>query len=180
MVAGIDNKRLLVAKSTFPTHVLKYPLILYFEDKPKYVKQNLPSWHANSKSSNHLFLRSEQFPHKSVTSKTWPRFNFWKQRYLRVIMSNKTCLYGDLLFMNISWASGDLHLYDNQSGFGVSVIFSVVNSAILLMAFFVHKAVYKLLERLPNRAINHIIYPSMVSNLLHQRFKKKYYIYFHS
>ena len=79
-------------------------------------------------------------------------------------MSNKTLLHADLLFMNISWANGDLQLYDNQSGFTASVIFTVVNSVIFLMAFIVHKAVYKLLARLPNRAINQIIYPSMVSN----------------
>ena len=79
-------------------------------------------------------------------------------------MSNTTLLHVDLLFMNISWANGDLQLYDNQSGFTTSVIFTVVNSVILLMAFIVHKAVYKLLARLPNRAINQIIYPSMVSN----------------
>ena len=79
-------------------------------------------------------------------------------------MSNKALLHADLLFMNISWANGDLQLYDNQSGFTASVIFTVVNSVILLMAFIVHKAVYKLLARLPNRAINQIIYPSMVSN----------------
>ena len=79
-------------------------------------------------------------------------------------MSNKTFLHGDLLFMNVSWANGDLKLYDNQSGFAASVIFSTINSVILLMAFVVHKAVYKLLSRLPNRAINQIIYPSMVSN----------------
>ena len=79
-------------------------------------------------------------------------------------MSNKTMLHVDLLFMNISWTNGDLQLYDNQSGFTASVIFTIVNSVILLMAFIVHKAVYKLLARLPNRAINQIIYPSMVSN----------------
>ena len=79
-------------------------------------------------------------------------------------MSNKTCLHGDLLFMNVSWTSGDLQLYENQSGFGVSVIYTVINSLILLMAFIVHKAVYKLLARLPDRAINHIIKPSMVSS----------------
>ena len=73
-------------------------------------------------------------------------------------------IHVDLLFMNVSWANGDLQLYDNQSGFTASVIFTVVNSVILLMAFIVHKAVYKLLARLPNRAINQIIYPSMVSN----------------
>ena len=78
-------------------------------------------------------------------------------------MSNKTFLYGDLLFMNVSWASGDLHLYENQSGFAVAIIYTAINSLILLMAFIVHKAVYKLLARLPDRAINHIIKPSMVS-----------------
>ena len=83
-------------------------------------------------------------------------------------MSNKTFLHGDLLFMNVSWANGDLKLYDNQSGFAASVIFSTINSVILLMAFVVHKAVYKLLARLPNRAINQIIYPSMVSNKFKQ------------
>ena len=87
-------------------------------------------------------------------------------------MSNKTFLHGDLLLMNVSWDSRDLQLYDNQSGFGVSVVFSVINCVILLMALIVHKAVYKLLARLPNRAINHIIYPSMVSNL----FKKSLHL----
>ena len=46
---------------------------------------------------------------------------------------------------------------------------------ILLMTYIVHKAVYKLLARLPNRAINQIIYPSMVSNEFKrlQNFAKK-------
>ena len=90
-------------------------------------------------------------------------------------MSNKTFLHGDLLFMNVSWASGNLQLYENQSGFAVSVIFSIINGIILLMTFIVHKAVYKLLARLPNRAINQIIYPSMVSNKFKrlQNFAKK-------
>jgi hypothetical protein len=87
-------------------------------------------------------------------------------------MSNKTFIHGDLLLMNVSWASGNLQLYENQSEFEASVIFTITNGVILLMAFIVHKAVYKLLARLPNRAINHIIYPSMVSNLLHLRLKK--------
>ena len=80
-------------------------------------------------------------------------------------MSNKPLLHGDLLFMNVSWASGNLQLYENQSGFTVSVIFTIINSVILLMTFIVHKAVYKLLARLPDRAINHIIKPSMVSSV---------------
>ena len=73
-------------------------------------------------------------------------------------MSNQTFLSDDL-----SWASGDLQIYDNQSGFVASIIFTIVNSVIVLMTFIVHKAVYKILAKLPDRAINRIIYPSMVS-----------------
>ena len=73
-------------------------------------------------------------------------------------MSNQTFLHDDF-----SWASGDLQIYDNQSGFVASIIFTIVNSVIVLMTFIVHKAVYKLLAKLPDRAINRIIYPSMVS-----------------
>ena len=72
-------------------------------------------------------------------------------------MSNQTFLHDDF-----SWASGDLQIYDNQSGFIASIIFTIVNSVIVLMTFVVHKAVYKLLAKLPDRAINSIIYPSMV------------------
>ena len=35
-------------------------------------------------------------------------------------MSNKTFLHDDLLLKDVSWASKDLQLYDNQSGFEVS------------------------------------------------------------
>ena len=73
-------------------------------------------------------------------------------------MSNQTFLHDDF-----SWASGDLQIYDNQSGFVASIIFTIVNSVTVLMTFVVHKAVYKLLAKLPDRAINRIIYPSMVS-----------------
>ena len=73
-------------------------------------------------------------------------------------MANQTFLHDDF-----SWASGDLQIYDNQSGFAASIIFTIVNSVIGLMTFIVHKAVYKLLAKLPNSSINQIIYPSMVS-----------------
>ena len=73
-------------------------------------------------------------------------------------MSNQTFLHDD-----VSWASGDLQIYDNQSGFAASIIFTFVNSLTVLMTFIVHKAVYKLLAKLPDRSINRIIYPSMVS-----------------
>ena len=80
------------------------------------------------------------------------------EKKIQVNMSNQTYLHDD-----VSWASGDLQIYDNQSGFVASVIFTIVNIAIALMTFIVHKAVYKLLAKLPDRAINQIIYPSMVS-----------------
>ena len=78
-------------------------------------------------------------------------------------MSNQTFLCYDL-----SWASGDLQIYDNQLGFATSIIFTIVNSVTALMTFIVHKAVYKFLAKIPDRSINKIIYPSMVSVRLKQ------------
>ena len=68
----------------------------------------------------------------------------------------------DLLFMDISWQSKDLQLYDNQSGFLISIVFTFVRFITFVMAVIVHRAVYKLMGRLPGRAINQMIYPNMV------------------
>ena len=88
-----------------------------------------------------------------------PNSEQFKEIRIQVNMSNQTFFLHD----DLSWASGDLQIYDNQSGFASSVIFTIVNSVIALMTFIVHKAVYKLLAKLPDRSINQIIYPSMVS-----------------
>ena len=94
--------------------------------------------------------------------------NNLEEKRIQVNMSNQTFFLHD----DLSWESGDLQIYDNQSGFASSVIFTIVNSVIALMTFIVHKAVYKLLAKLPDRSINQIIYPSMVSVNLNSAHKK--------
>ena len=71
----------------------------------------------------------------------------------------------DLLFMNISWQLKDLELYDNQSSFLISIVMTFVRFITFVMAVIVHLAVYKVLGRLPGRAINQMIYPNMVSTI---------------
>ena len=73
-------------------------------------------------------------------------------------MTNKSFI----LSMNISWLPEDLYLYDNQSGFLESVIFTLIRLIILVLAIIVHRAFYKLMKRLPDRAINQLLYPYMV------------------
>jgi hypothetical protein len=69
----------------------------------------------------------------------------------------------DLLAMNVSWFIDDLELYENQFlGFVESFSFTVARFVTLILAILVHKAFYNLMKRLPGRAVNQIIYPSMV------------------
>ena len=84
-------------------------------------------------------------------------------------MENKTSLGTDLLSMNISWSYEDLELWnlelgnlENNYDFTISLIFTVVRSITLILGITVHRAFYKLMKRLPGRAINQIIYPYMV------------------
>ena len=69
----------------------------------------------------------------------------------------------DLLFMNITWQAKDLDLYNNQSGFLTSIVFTFIRFITFVMGVIVHRAVYKVMGRLPGRAINQMIYPNMVS-----------------
>ena len=68
----------------------------------------------------------------------------------------------DLLAMNISWLLEDLELYENHSDPFVSWILTTARAITLLMAIIVHRAFYKLMKRLPGRAVNEVIYPNMV------------------
>ena len=65
--------------------------------------------------------------------------------------------------MNVSWQPKDLELYDNQSDFLTSIIFTFVRFVTFVMGVTVHRAVYKVLRKLPGRVINQMIYPNMVS-----------------
>ena len=71
--------------------------------------------------------------------------------------------HSDILSMNVSWQPKDLELYDNQSDVLTSIIFTFVRFVTFVMGVTVHRAVYKVLRKLPGRVINQMIYPSMVS-----------------
>ena len=68
----------------------------------------------------------------------------------------------DLLAGNVSWVLDDLELYDNQYGFHESFGFTLARLVTLIMAIIVHRAFYKLMNRLPGRPVNQMIYPHMV------------------
>ena len=71
-------------------------------------------------------------------------------------------VHKDLLAMNISWLPEDLELYENHSDPVASWIFTTARVITLIMAILVQRAFYKLMKRLPGRAVNALIYPNMV------------------
>ena len=72
-------------------------------------------------------------------------------------MSNHTSI--------LSWQ--DLEPYNNQSGgFFVSSILTIARAATFFIAVIVHRAFYRIMNRLPGRPINQMIYPHMVSTNL--------------
>ena len=75
---------------------------------------------------------------------------------------NTSKVYKTVLAMNVSWLPGDLIFYENDSDPLESWIFTIARTTTLLMAIIVHCAFYKLMKRLPGRAVNEVIYPNMV------------------
>ena len=71
-------------------------------------------------------------------------------------------VHKDVLAMNISWLPGELELFENHSDPFESSIFTTARVITLIMAIIVHRAFYKLMKRLPGRAVNEMIYPNMV------------------
>ena len=70
--------------------------------------------------------------------------------------------------LDLSWSLQELHLYDNQSNPFMASAFTVIAGITLVLGGIVHRAIFKLLSRLPNRPINSIIYPTLVRNLLQE------------
>ena len=69
-------------------------------------------------------------------------------------MSNQTSI--------LSWQ--DLEPYNNQSGgFFASSVLTMARTATFFIAIIVHRAFYRLMNRLPGRPINQMIYPHMVN-----------------
>ena len=79
-------------------------------------------------------------------------------------MENRTSLQTDLLAMNVSWLDEDLELWFSFD-LAISLVFTVIRVITLILAIIVHRAFYKLMKRLPGRAVNQIIFPHMVSYL---------------
>ena len=78
-------------------------------------------------------------------------------------MENRTLIHVDLLTMNVSWTTKDLELVENEFDFLVSMVCTIVRFITFVMAIVVHRAFYRLMKRLPGRAVNQVIYPYMVS-----------------
>ena len=79
-------------------------------------------------------------------------------------MENRTSFQTDLLAMNVSWLDEDLELWFSFD-LAISLVFTVLRVITLILAIIVHRAFYKLMKRLPGRAVNQIIFPYMVSYL---------------
>ena len=79
-------------------------------------------------------------------------------------MENRTSFQTDLLAMNVSWLDENLELWYSFD-LAISLVFTVLRVITLILAIIVHRAFYKLMKRLPGRAVNQIIFPYMVSYL---------------
>ena len=76
---------------------------------------------------------------------------------------NRTLIHSDLLAMDVSWTPKDLQLFENEFDFFVSMVCTIARFITFVMAIVVHRAFYRLMKRLPGRAVNQVIYPYMVS-----------------
>ena len=68
----------------------------------------------------------------------------------------------DLLGMNVTWFDEDLKLFENRLGFEEATIFTIAKVVIFAMAVIAQRTFYKMMKRLPGRAINDILYSHMV------------------
>ena len=75
--------------------------------------------------------------------------------------------------MDVSWVPKDLELFENEFDFVVSVVCTIARFITFVLAIIVHRAFYRLVKRLPGRAINKVIYPYMVSKSITIKFTKK-------
>ena len=68
----------------------------------------------------------------------------------------------DLIGMDVTWSLEDLELYDHRIGVGEATIFTISKTIVLAMGMIAQKTFYKMMERLPGRVINQILYLHMV------------------
>ena len=64
--------------------------------------------------------------------------------------------------MDVTWSIEDLKLYDHHIGIWEATIFTISKTIVLTMGMIAQKTFYKMMERLPGRVINQILYLHMV------------------
>ena len=79
---------------------------------------------------------------------------------IEIIMNNSK--QTDLMGMDVTWSLEDLELYDHRIGVGEATIFTISKTIVLAMGMIAQKTFYKMMERLPGRVINQILYLHMV------------------
>ena len=78
----------------------------------------------------------------------------------------------DLIGMDVTWSLEDLELYDHRIGVGEATIFTISKTIVLAMGMIAQKTFYKMMERLPGRVINQILYLHMVrATYVHMYYK---------
>jgi hypothetical protein len=77
-------------------------------------------------------------------------------------LKDNNIVHKDFLDMNVSWLPEDLELIKHHLDIFTSSVFTTARVITLAMAIIVHRAFYKLMKRLPGRAVNEMIYPNMV------------------
>ena len=65
--------------------------------------------------------------------------------------------------LDLFWDSDDLKMFDNQTNTLFASIITITATIILVLGGIVHRAIFKLLRRIPQRPINILIYPTLVS-----------------
>ena len=68
----------------------------------------------------------------------------------------------DLMSMNVTWFNKDLEVFTNKVGIVDATILTMVEITVLGMAVIAQKTFYQMMKRLPDRAINQVLYPHMV------------------
>ena len=101
-------------------------------------------------------------PFINIPSLTVWRKNTFKEE-ISIMHGNKTFKVNQTDYsLDLSWNFEDLTLYDHQSNPILATIFTTIAGVILVLGAVVHRAIFKLLKRIPQRPINAIIYPNLV------------------
>ena len=82
---------------------------------------------------------------------------------IKIIMNNSK--QTDLMAMDVTWSLEDLELYDSRIGVGEATAFTISKTIVWAMGIIAQKTFYNMMERLPGRVINQILYAHMVRTI---------------